>query len=165
MRSLQVGVTQPGRPELVLLPGLGAVGYLLPLARACAAWTRVHLLDVPGFGHARTAAYPASLADVARDVAAWLDVTPSGPVMLAGHSTGAQAAVHAALVRPQRAASLVLAAPTFPPDARRWRPLAARVLRTIPHEPLGLIGATVPQYLRGRGGVRSERSSARRLLR
>ena len=153
LRSLQVGAPSHGRPELVLVPGLGALGYLLPLVRACAAWTRVHLLDVPGFGHASTAACPASLTAVARDVAAWLDVMPGGPVLLIGHSTGAQAALRVALVCPQRVSSLVLAGPTFPPDARHWRRLAARVLRTIPHEPLGLIGATAPQYLRGRGGV------------
>jgi pimeloyl-ACP methyl ester carboxylesterase len=153
LRSIQAGVPRGGRPELVLVPGLGALGYLLPLVRACAAETRVHLLDVPGFGHARTASCPASLTAVARDVTAWLDVVPRRPVVLAGHSTGAQAAVHAALARPQQVASLALASPTFPPDARRWRRLAWRIVRTIPHESLGIVGATAPQYLRGRLGV------------
>jgi pimeloyl-ACP methyl ester carboxylesterase len=153
VRSLQAGASHPDRPELVLVPGLGALNCLLPLVRACAGWTRVHLLDLPGFGHASTAACPASLTAVAHDVAAWLDAVPVGPVLLAGHSTGAQAAVRAALFRPQRVSSLVLTGPTFPPDARHWRRLAALVLRTIPHEPLGLIGATAPQFLRGRGGV------------
>jgi pimeloyl-ACP methyl ester carboxylesterase len=132
---------------------LGALGYLLPLVRACAAWTRVHLLDVPGFGDPATASCPASLVAVARDVAAWLDVVPRRPVVLAGHSTGAQAAVRAACLRSERVAALVLASPTFPPAARTWRGLAVRVLRTVPHESLGLVGATAPQYLRGRGGV------------
>ena len=153
LRSLRAGTAHHGVPELVLVPGLGALGYLLPLVRACAAWTRVHLLDVPGFGHASTAACPASLADVTRDVTAWLDVVAGAPVLLMGHSTGAQAAVHAALARPKSVASLALASPTFPPDVRRWRPLAARVARTIPYESVGLIGATLPQYLRGRSGV------------
>lgn len=138
---------------MVLVPGLGALGYLLPLVRACAAWTRVNLLDVPGFGHRMTASCPASLTAVAGDVTAWLDVVPRAPVLLAGHSTGAQAALHVALARPGMVAGLALAGPTFPPDARRWRPLAAKIARTVPHETLGLIGATVPQYLRGRGRV------------
>ena len=153
LRSLRAGVPRADQPELVLVPGLGALGYLLPLVRACASWTRVHLLDVPGFGHPRTADRPAALADVARDVTAWLDAVPRSPVLLVGHSTGAPAAVHVALARPQRVAALALAAPTFPPEARRWRPLAARVLRTMPHESPGLIAATAPQYLRGRRGV------------
>lgn len=153
LRSLRVGVPRPGRLELVMVPGLGALGYLLPLVRACAGWTRVHLLDVPGFGDARTSRLPAALPDVVRDVTAWLDAVPHHPVLLAGHSTGGQAALQVALARPERAASLLLAGPTFPPEARRWRRLATGVLRTLPHEPLGLIRATAPQYLRGRGGV------------
>jgi pimeloyl-ACP methyl ester carboxylesterase len=153
LRSLQCGTPRTGTPELVLVPGLGALGYLLPLVRACAAWTRVHLLDVPGFGDARTASSPASLDAVGRDVAAWLDAAHRRPVVLAGHSTGAQAAVRAALLCPGRVSSLVLGSPTFPRAARTWRGLAVRVLRTVPHEPLGLVGATAPQYLRGRGGV------------
>jgi pimeloyl-ACP methyl ester carboxylesterase len=153
LRSLQAGAPHGDWPELVLVPGLGALGYLLPLVRACAAWTRVHLLDVPGFGDARTASSPASLDVVARDVAAWLAVVPRRPVVLFGHSTGAQAAVHATRACPTRVAALVLGSPTFPRAARTWWGLAARVVRTAPHESLGLVGATAPQYLRGRGGV------------
>jgi pimeloyl-ACP methyl ester carboxylesterase len=150
---VRAGTAAVGVPELVLVPGLGAVGYLLPLVRACAAWTRVHLLDLPGFGDARTARCPASLAAVTRDVAAWLEAVSTGPVVLAGHSTGAQAALHATLRDPRRVAALILAGPTFPPEARRWPPLAVRVLRTIPHESPSVVGATAPQFLRGRARV------------
>jgi pimeloyl-ACP methyl ester carboxylesterase len=126
-----------------VVPGLGALGYLLPTVQPCSAWTRVHLLDVPGFGHRATARCPASLADVARAVTDWLDAVPDRPVLLVGHSTGAQAALHAALAVPERVTVLSLAGPTFPPEARRWRPLAARVARTARHERLGLLPATV----------------------
>ena len=160
LHRLQVGAVRDGTPEIVLVPGLGALGYLRPLIRACAAWTRVHLLDVPGFGHARTAHCRATLAGVTADVAAWLDLAaeavPVGaPVLLVGHSTGAQVALHATLARPARVTTLVLAGPTFPPEARRWRSLAARVARTVPHEHPGIVPVVAAQYLRGRTRVLS----------
>lgn len=65
-----------------MVPGLGALGYLLPLVRACAGWTRVHLLDVPGFGDRRTARLPADVDSVSRTVAAWLTEVAQRPVLL-----------------------------------------------------------------------------------
>ena len=73
VRSLVTGRSVDGVPELVVVPGLGALGYLLPLVRACAGWTRVTLLDLPGFGHPTTARLPADLASVAATLAVWLD--------------------------------------------------------------------------------------------
>lgn len=150
MRSL---VTGAGTPELVLVPGLGALGYLVPLARACAAWSRVSLLDLPGFGHRTTARLPADLLAVSAALASWLQQVPEAPVVLLGHSTGAQAALHAARARPDRVHRLVLAGATFPPQARRWAPLAARVLATLPSEQPGQVPAVLPYYARGRGRV------------
>jgi len=57
-----------------------------------------------------------------------LHVPPSG-YRGARYSTGAQAVVHAALVRPRRIASLVLGAPTFPPDVGVSRHRCARCAR------------------------------------
>jgi pimeloyl-ACP methyl ester carboxylesterase len=150
VRSLSAGIARKdGSPELVIVPGLGALGYLAPLVRACAGWTRVHLLDVPGFGHRSTARCPAALDDVTATVSAWLTVATAAPVLLVGHSTGAQAALQAALAAPHRVAGLALAGATFPPEARRLRPLAARVARTLPHERLAELPAVLPEYVRG----------------
>lgn len=149
VRALHAGDAQPGVPELVLVPGLGALGYLLPTVRACAAWTRVHLLDLPGFGSPVTAGLPARLDDLAPVLAAWLADLDAGPLLLAGHSTGAQIALRAALLRPDAVAGLVAAGGTFPPDARRPLPLLRRVLRTLPHESPRELPAVLPQYLRG----------------
>jgi len=150
VRSLRTGTARPDVPELVVVPGLGALGYLVPMARACAAWTRVTLLDLPGFGHPLTARLPADLASMAEAVTAWLATVPTGPVALLGHSTGAQAVLHA---QSDRVALLVLAGVTFPPSARRAGPLVARVLRTLPHEQLGQVRAVLPYYRRGRRGL------------
>ena len=61
MRALVSGEVRDGVPEVVLLPGLGAPGYMLDLLHACGAWTRARLLDLPGFGSPRTADCPREL--------------------------------------------------------------------------------------------------------
>lgn len=153
VRSLVAGTERPGVPELVVVPGLGALGYLLPAVRACAAWTRVRLLDVPGFGDPATARAPADLAAVSAVVARWLAAVPADPVVLMGHSTGAQAALRAAVEQPDRTALLVLAGVTFDPAARRPAVLLRRTLATVVREELGELPAVLPEYLRGRRGV------------
>ena len=148
VRSLVTGV---GSPELVVVPGLGALGYLVPLVRTCAAWTRVHLLDLPGFGARTTARLPADLPAVSAALGAWLEQVPDVPVVLLGHSTGAQVALRAARAHPARVRRLVLAGATFPPPARRPATLLRRVLATLPSEQLGQVPAVLPYYARGRG--------------
>jgi pimeloyl-ACP methyl ester carboxylesterase len=150
VRSLVAGT---GSPELVIVPGLGALGYLVPLVRACAGWTQVQLLDLPGFGARTTARLPADLPAVTAALGVWLDQVPAGPVLLLGHSTGAQAALHAARDRPERVRRLVLAGATFPPQARRPLPLVRRVLASLPHEQPREVPAVLPYYARGRGRV------------
>ena len=50
VRSLVAGTPVPRLPRVVIVPGLGAPGYLLDLLHACGAWTQAWLLDLPGFG-------------------------------------------------------------------------------------------------------------------
>ena len=151
--SLTAGERRAGVPELVVVPGLGALGYLLPTVRACAGWTRVHLLDLPGFGHPATARLPADLASVAAATAAWLAQVTTTPVLVVGHSTGAQAALHAALSRPDDVAGLVLAGATFSPEGRQPPGLLRQALATLPQERPGELPAVLPYYLRGRRRV------------
>ena len=151
MRSLVAGTPRDGVPELVVVPGLGALGYLVPTVRACAAWTRVHLLDLPGFGSRRTAHLPADVASVAATVSAWLSAAGLAPVTLLGHSTGAQAALRAGVQSPELLARLVLAGATFAPRDRALGPLVRDVGRTLLHERPGELPAVLPYYLRGAG--------------
>jgi pimeloyl-ACP methyl ester carboxylesterase len=131
VRALVAGTARREFPDVVLLPGLGAVGYLLDVLHATAAWTRVSLLDLPGFGRPETADCPVDLDALAAATAA---VLPRRPAVLLGHSTGAQVALRAALSTPEHVAALVLVGPTFEPASRQLPRLIARHLRTSAHE-------------------------------
>jgi pimeloyl-ACP methyl ester carboxylesterase len=160
VRSLRCGELRDGVPELVLVAGLGALGYVLPTVRACASWTRVTLLDLPGFGSPRTAGLPADLASVAAAAVGWLGQVPTGPVVLLGHSTGAQVVLRAAVDRPEAVRLLVLGGAVFDPVARRPSVLVRRVLETVVHERPGELPAVLPYYLRGARGLPALLSSA-----
>lgn len=146
VRLLVAGRRTGSAPQLVLVPGLGAVGYFLPLLHAAAAVAPVTLFDLPGFGHRRTAALPVALDELADAMTAAL---PPGPLVVLGHSTGAQLALRVALLDPQRVAAVVLLGPAFEPAARRPVTLLARVLRALLVESPRLLPRTVPDYLRG----------------
>ena len=140
-----------GRPQVLLLPGLGSVGYLREVLHACGGWTRTSLLDLPGFGNRRTADLPADLGSLTTAVASLLEdpAFAGPPAVLLGHSTGSQVALRAAVAVPGRVHALVLVGPTFEPAARRSANLAMRHLRTSMYEPPGQMRYTVPDYARG----------------
>ena len=150
VRSLTAGVPK-GLPEVVMVPGLGAPGYLLPWALAVAEWTRVTVLDVPGWRCGRPRACPATLPGIAATISSWLEVTDRHNVVLIGHSTGAQTAARAALLAPDRLTGLVLAGPTFDPAARTITTLIHRAVTTMAHEVPAEIPAVLPSYLHSGG--------------
>src|SRR4051812_33193070 len=143
-------------PEVVMLPGLGAPGYLAPWARRIAAWTRVTVLDLPGWRWGRARACPPTVAGVGSAAADWLVAGDRRGVVLLGHSTGAQAASLAALRVPDRLAGVVLAGPTFDPAARSVLRLVRRGASTFARERWAEVPAVLPSYLHsgGYGGLR-----------
>jgi pimeloyl-ACP methyl ester carboxylesterase len=150
VRSLTAG-RRTGAPEIVLVPGLGAPGYLVPWARRSSAWTRTTILDLPGWqgGHARSC--DATLVDTARTAARWLEVTGRRDVVLVGHSTGAQVVLLSALQAEDRLAGLCLAGPTFAPAARSLPAAARRAVATMCSEPVGAAEIILPSYVRSGG--------------
>jgi pimeloyl-ACP methyl ester carboxylesterase len=132
MRSLRVAepkvAVAPG-PLVVILPGLGLAHYTLPAARALSArGLDCEVLDLPGFGSARPRPTRPNVHAIGLAAAAWVRARATDrPVVVLGHSTGAQAALTAALALAgeRRGYALVMAGPTFAPAQRRLAPLAA----------------------------------------
>src|SRR5689334_8386746 len=162
VRSLVAGTPVPRLPRVVIVPGLGAIGYLLDLLHACGAWTQASLLDLPGFGNRVTSDCPADLDTLTPVVAGCLGTGDESPLVLVGHSTGAQLALRAAAAVPDRVAGLVLIGLTFdPPVRQRWPRLVPR-LRTYLHERPRELVVTVPDFVRGGARVAQYLGSALR---
>ncbi|GHD23731.1 hypothetical protein GCM10010335_06580 [Streptomyces galbus] len=147
VRSMGTADLRTGSVPVVLVPGLGAPGYLLRTLERCARSGPARLLDVPGYRDPAGPVCGETLGALADTVARWLADVPGGPVVLAGHSTGAQVALHAAARSPGRVRALVLMAPTFPPPLRRTAPLSVAAFRTAVQESPGVVPAVLPSYL------------------
>lgn len=128
-------------PHVVIVSGLGLTHYLrrllAELRRRGAVAT---VLDVPGYGSAgaqRTAPEIGGVADAAADWVRHRRAELGRPLILVGHSTGAQAALRAALqVQHWRDdASVVLAGPTFAPGQRSLGRLLLRAPVAYRHDP------------------------------
>jgi pimeloyl-ACP methyl ester carboxylesterase len=133
IRSLSAGDIHD-HPEVILLAGLGAPGYLAPWARESSQWTRASIVDLPGWRAGHAQACPPTLVAMAMTLAHWLEATERHDVILLGHSTGAQAVLKTAQLVPELIRGLVLAGPTLDPDARTMPALLRRAIRTLPHE-------------------------------
>jgi pimeloyl-ACP methyl ester carboxylesterase len=125
IRSLSAGHVRD-HPEVVLLAGLGAPGYLAPWARETSQWTRASIVDLPGWCSGHAQACPPTLVAMAMALAHWLEATERRDVVLLGHSTGAQAVLKTAQLVPELIRGLVLAGPTLDPDARTMPALLRR---------------------------------------
>jgi pimeloyl-ACP methyl ester carboxylesterase len=106
---------------VVLMPGLGLPRYTRPTAEALAArGLRCVVLDVLASRRDRPRV-PPDIESLGRAAARWVRASMiEGPLVLFGHSTGAQAALAAALELQPAVPSLrvVLAGPTFQPAHR-----------------------------------------------
>jgi pimeloyl-ACP methyl ester carboxylesterase len=128
LRAAAPGAEAAG-PLVVILPGLGLPFYTVATARCL--WQRgldCEVLDLPGFGSARPRATRPNIHAIGLSAVGWLRARAADrPVVILGHSTGAQAALTAALALAgqRRSYSLVMAGPTFTPAQRHLVLLAA----------------------------------------
>ena len=150
IRSLGAGNIRD-KPEVVFLAGLGAPGYLAPWARETSQWTRASIVDLPGWRAGHAQACPPTLGGIAMALAHWLQATERRDIVLLGHSTGAQAVLKTAKLIPELIRGLVLAGPTFDPDARTMPALLRRAVRTLAHEVPGELPAVFPSYIASGG--------------
>lgn len=113
--------------SVVVFPGLGLPRYLLPLARTLAeGGVEVVVFDALAFRGRRRRVRPTihGLSTAGQQWVAELartSLAPHGPVVVFGHSTGAQVALEVVLglQHTGRMDSLVMAGPTFTPKQRR----------------------------------------------
>ncbi|HET7463047.1 MAG TPA: alpha/beta hydrolase [Longimicrobium sp.] len=129
---------QTGRgPDVVMVHGLGAnlAFWGLRIAPLLAREFRVTTYDLRG--HGRSDAPPAgyTCADMAGDLLGLMEQLELGPAHLVGHSFGGGVALLAAVLRPDRVRTLVLADAIVPGlragarrgTARRWRAVRRRL--------------------------------------
>jgi alpha-beta hydrolase superfamily lysophospholipase len=132
LHHLPYGSGVSDRGLVVLLPGLGLPGYTLPTAQAVAArGVECAVLDVPGFGSAHPRSSRPGIEAIGSVARQWvLEQATRRPVVVLGHSTGAQAALVSVLglQSKRRGVALVMAGPTFWPEHRR----AVRLLAATP---------------------------------
>lgn len=148
MRSRSVGQARAGVPQVVLVQGMAVADYLMPGLGALGAWTRAHLVELPGYAGSGDPPYELDVPDHGQAVADWLDAADLGPVVLMGHSSGTQVAAHAAVRRSDRVSALVLASPTVDPAARSLLRLLVRWRLDGRHEPPGLQESHKPEWKR-----------------
>lgn len=139
----------PGAATYVLVHGLGMSGrYMMPTARLLAAHGQVVLPDLPGFGKSGKPTRALNIPELADVLAEWMNVNDLTTSVLIGNSLGAQVIVDLAVRHPHLVERVVLIAPTVDPRARRVFTQAMRLLADIPHEPPGLYGMGLSDYLR-----------------
>lgn len=147
MRARTLG-RAAGVPQIVVVQGMAVSDYLVPAAACLGAWTRVHLLDLPGLAGSGDPPHELDVPQYGEAVAAWLDDAALGRVIVAGHSSGTQVAARAAALRPDGTAALVLASPTVDPIARSVPRLLLRWRLDSRHEPGDLGRSHHPEWLR-----------------
>ncbi|OLQ86082.1 pimeloyl-[acyl-carrier protein] methyl ester esterase [Vibrio panuliri] len=130
--------------DLVLLHGWGMNGAVWQqTAQRLSQHFRVHIVDLPGFGHSHQASF-SSLADLTQQV---LDEAPAQAVWL-GWSLGGLVASHIALHHPERISALITVAssPCFA-EQKPWRGIQAKVLKAFTAQLIDDFQLTIERFI------------------
>ncbi|MDN3494873.1 alpha/beta hydrolase [Planococcus sp. APC 4015] len=140
----------------MLVHGIGmSHRYLDRLQQALGAAGPVHAIDLPGFGGLPKPGHDVDVPAMGWALAEVIASLNSGPVILLGHSMGAQWVVEAALHRPDLVARLAIMGPVAD-NAHRTLPaqMSALILDTLREPPLAnaivfidYIRCGIPWYL------------------
>jgi pimeloyl-ACP methyl ester carboxylesterase len=159
VRSRTVGTPRDGVPEVVAVPGLAVANYLQPAVCELGAWTRAHLVELPGFSGSGEPPHPLDVPQFADAVVQWLTGSDLDRVVLVGHSSGTQVTARVAARRPQSVRAPVLASPTMDPRFRSMRRILLAWRRNHELEPRSLDEQHTPE--RQRAGLRRVRHALR----
>lgn len=136
-------------PAVVLVHGLGLSAGLWEdhLGRIARAGYRAIATDLPGFGHSPGPVTGLSIGAAAAWLLKLADALDLEHAAWVGHSLGAQQVVRLAVTAPERAAALVLAAPT---GRAGWHAIRqpGGLLATAFQERPTLVASVVRRYLR-----------------
>ncbi len=111
-------------------------------------------IDLPGYGEAPEPPRTLTMERTADLVAAYLDAEVRAPVVLVGHSMGAQVAIEVAARHPHTVARLVLVGPSGDPAARTPLSQMSRLMRDLAIESPKVIVLGAREYLRAGPNLR-----------
>jgi pimeloyl-ACP methyl ester carboxylesterase len=118
IRTRVLGDPRDDMPPVVVLQGMTVSDYLLPACAALAAWTEVHLLDLPGYAGSGEATRWLDVRGYGETVVHWLEQTGLDRPVVVGHSSGTQVAAWTGVLCPERIRAVGLASPTIDPSLR-----------------------------------------------
>jgi pimeloyl-ACP methyl ester carboxylesterase len=137
-----------GAPVFVLVHGIAVSSrYFQPTAAELARHGEVYLVDLPGHGASPKPPRHVSIADHAAVLGALIAQSAPGPVVLVGHSMGAQVVARLAIEHPAIATHVVLMAPTLDPRFRTLPRAIGRLLVDGTREPPVVNLIAVTDYL------------------
>jgi pimeloyl-ACP methyl ester carboxylesterase len=137
----------PDAPTYLLLHGVGLshrsfsrlAGWLVETGHVIA-------LDLPGFGATRHPRHELAIEGYATGVSKLMDAEGLGPVVVVGHSMGAQVAAELAVQRPDLVEAIVVIGPV--PDKPSRLQLGLRLVRNSALEPPLTSLMVIGEYLR-----------------
>lgn len=137
LAASEIGARHPGGPVFVLVHGIGVSSRMfLPLTLRLAEHGSVHLVDLPGYGFAPDPRVHVGLDDHVEVLAAYVRDVGISPVVLIGHSMGAQVVTAMAERHPELVDRIVLIAPTIEPKRRSAARAVGGLLVDSLREPL-----------------------------
>ncbi|MCU1407089.1 MAG: alpha/beta hydrolase [Glaciihabitans sp.] len=138
LRTFRIASRAPeGATTYVILHGVGLTHrFYSGMAGLLALSGEVISFDLPGFGVSPKPGDNLNIEDYAATVADALDKLDVGPVVVIGHSMGAQIAIELARLYPAQVSHVVLVGPVVDPRGRTLRTQAALLARDAPLEPI-----------------------------